>query len=63
MGTTILYFLGNHKIEGIIFINLKPNLVGFFDNYSYHCQTVLKINDNKIRGIAKNDFYLFRNAF
>jgi hypothetical protein len=55
-------FLGNSKIEGTVFINLRLNKVGFRDNGSYEFRTAMAMSDKKILELANTDFHLFPNA-
>jgi hypothetical protein len=55
-------FLGYSKIEGIVFINLILNKVGFRDCSSYKYRTAMTINDEKILNLAKTNFHLFPNV-
>ena len=55
-------FLGYHKIEGTVFINLRLNKVGFRDNDGYRFRTAMTMNDSKIRKLAETDFHLFLDS-
>ena len=60
--TIVPGFLGDSKIEGTVFINLRLNKVGFRDYGSYKFRTAVTMNDKKILKLAKTGFHLFPNA-
>ena len=60
--TLVPGFLGDSKIEGTVFINVRLNKVGFRDNGSYKFRTAMKMNNKKIVNLAKTGFHLFPNA-
>ena len=55
-------FLGARKIRGNVFINLRLNQFGFWDEDSYEDWTAAHMTDKKILNLAELDFHLFPTA-
>jgi hypothetical protein len=55
-------FIGNHKQEGTVFVNLEMRKVGFYDYGSNKFRTALSMDPKKIKNLANEGFHLFPNS-
>lgn len=57
-----LGFLGKHKIEGIVDVNLDLGTVSFTDKMTNQHRTIVKMTPDEIRELVQNSFHLFPNV-
>jgi hypothetical protein len=55
-------FIGEHKEEGTVLINLKLEKVAFRDYGTNNFRTAVSMKTNKIKKLVKEGFHLFQNS-